>query len=86
MRFQLFPLLLALVCFSATSLAASPEKPRVIVSTDIGGSDPDDLQSMVHYLVYADRFDTEGLVSSPPDQGRAAHLLEAIARACTKVQ
>ena len=34
------------------------EKPRVIVSTDIGGGDPDDFQSMVHYLVYADRFDT----------------------------
>ena len=54
-------------------------KPRVFVSTDIGGSDPDDFQSMVHYLVYADRFDTEGLISSPPDQGRAEHILESIA-------
>ena len=34
---------------------------------------------MVHYLVYADRFDTEGLISSPPDKGRAEHLLQAIA-------
>ena len=25
-------------------------RPRVIVSTDIGGTDPDDLQSMVHFL------------------------------------
>ena len=31
---------------------AAPPKHRVIVSTDIGGSDPDDFQSMVHYLVY----------------------------------
>ena len=37
---------------------------RVIVSTDIGGTDPDDFQSMVHLLVYAASFDIEGLVSS----------------------
>ncbi len=54
-------------------------KPRVIVSTDIGGSDPDDFQSMVHYLVYADRFETEGLISSPPQGGRAKHILECLA-------
>ena len=30
------------------------ERYRVIVSTDIGGSDPDDFQSMVHYLLYSD--------------------------------
>lgn len=53
-------------------------RPRVIVSTDIGGSDPDDFQSMVHYLVYSDRLETEGLVSSPPGAGRKAHLLETI--------
>ena len=40
------------------------ERYRVIVTTDIGGSDPDDFQSMVHYLLYSDLFDTEGLVSS----------------------
>ncbi|MHC4367856.1 MAG: nucleoside hydrolase-like domain-containing protein, partial [Planctomycetota bacterium] len=45
------------------------ERPRVIVSTDIGGGDPDDFQSMVHYLVYADVFETEGLISSPPQGG-----------------
>ena len=38
---------------------------RVMVSTDIGGTDPDDFQSMVHLLVYADCFDIEGLISSP---------------------
>ncbi len=53
-------------------------KPRVVVSTDIGGSDNDDYQSMVHYLVYADRFDTEGLISSPPYAGRKANILEVI--------
>ena len=40
-------------------------RPRVIVSTDIGGTDPDDFQSMVHLLLYADVLDLEGLISSP---------------------
>ena len=34
--------------------ALAGDRPRVIVSTDIGGSDPDDFQSMVHFLVYGD--------------------------------
>ncbi|MBX3746124.1 MAG: DUF1593 domain-containing protein [Verrucomicrobiae bacterium] len=58
--------------------ALAGERYRVIVSTDIGGSDPDDFQSMVHYLVYADLFDTEGLIASPPHGGRKAHLLEVL--------
>ena len=40
-------------------------KPRILVSTDIGGTDPDDNQSMTHLLMYSDMFDIEGLVSSP---------------------
>ena len=35
------------------------------MSTDIGGTDPDDNQSMTHLLMYSDRFVIEGLVSSP---------------------
>lgn len=54
------------------------ETARVIVSTDIGGSDPDDFQSMVHYLMYADVFDTEGLIASPPQAGRKQHILEVL--------
>lgn len=42
-----------------------PQKPRVLISTDIGGTDPDDNQSMIHLLMYSDLFDIEGLVSSP---------------------
>jgi Cellulose-binding Sde182, nucleoside hydrolase-like domain len=56
----------------AATLARAPQesiraeaRPRVIVSTDVGGTDPDDFQSMVHFLLYADMFDVEGLVSSP---------------------
>lgn len=58
----------------------SDPRPRVIVSTDIGGTDPDDFQSMVHFLVYADMFDIEGLISSPYGPGRREHILEVIDR------
>lgn len=51
---------------------------RVIVSTDIGGTDPDDFQSMVHLLVYADVLDIEGLISSPFGPGRKEHILQVI--------
>ncbi len=63
----------------AVSAQAGP-RPRVIVSTDIGGTDPDDFQSMVHFMVYADMFDVEGLVSSPYGPGRREHILEVIER------
>ncbi len=55
-------------------------KPRVIVSSDIGGTDPDDIQSMVHFLLYADRFDVEGIISSPWGVGRREHILAVIDR------
>jgi len=70
-----------LLCLFLLVCQSSPEEgplPRIIVSTDIGGSDPDDFQSMVHFLVYADRFDTEGLISSPPHEGRKEHIMEVI--------
>ncbi|WP_423126870.1 DUF1593 domain-containing protein [Gaoshiqia sp. Z1-71] len=51
---------------------------RVIVSTDIGGTDPDDFQSMVHLLLYADMLDIEGLISSPFGPGRKEHILQVI--------
>lgn len=54
-------------------------RPRVVVSSDIGGTDPDDFQSMVHLLLYADVLDLEGLISSPFGPGRARHILEVIA-------
>ena len=79
--------LAATLGLSAPSLFACTQQPvpkeerarhRVLVSTDIGGSDPDDFQSMVHFLVYADLFDVEGLVSSPWSKGRKRHILEVI--------
>ena len=63
----------------ADSGALAGHRYRVLVSTDIGGTDPDDFQSMVHLLVYADCFDIEGLVSSAAiGPGRKKHILEVI--------
>lgn len=54
-------------------------KARVIVSTDIGGTDPDDNQSMAHLLMYTDLFDLEGLVSSPSyGKGNKEEILRMI--------
>ena len=60
--------------------ALSGHRYRVIVSTDIGGTDPDDFQSMVHFLVYADGFDVEGLISSSGmgGPGRKQDILDVI--------
>ena len=58
--------------------ALAGHRYRVLVSTDIGGTDPDDFQSMVHLLVYADVLDIEGLISSPFDQGRKEDILRVI--------
>ena len=38
-------------------------KPRIVVMTDIA-NEPDDQMSMVRYLVYANQFDTEGLIAT----------------------
>jgi hypothetical protein len=80
-RLPLLLLMLPIVAgWAAPQSAAIPARPRVIVSSDIGGTDPDDQQSMVHFLLYADMFDVEGIVSSPYGRGRREHILEVIDR------
>ncbi|WP_182866600.1 nucleoside hydrolase-like domain-containing protein [Rhodopirellula sp. JC639] len=61
-----------------TDTAAAGDRHRVVVSTDIGGTDPDDFQSMVHLLVYADVLDLEGLIASPYGEGRTRDILKVI--------
>jgi len=58
--------------------ALAGHRHRIVVSTDIGGTDPDDFQSMVHLLVYADVLEIEGLISSPFDMGRKEDILRVI--------
>ena len=56
-----------------------PEKPRILISTDIGGTDPDDNQSMIHFLMYSNLFHTEGLISSPSyGHGTKQHIIDMI--------
>lgn len=47
------------------SLNATQLKPRVVVLTDIapGNIEPDDHESMVRFLTYADQFEIEGLIA-----------------------
>jgi hypothetical protein len=61
--------LLAFLLCSAIGVAATGaggalagHRHRVIVTTDIGGTDPDDYQSMAHVLLYGDVLEIEGLV------------------------
>ncbi len=58
--------------------AAAEQRLRVIVSSDIGGTDPDDFQSMVQFLLYADVFDVEGILSSPYGNGSREAILKVI--------
>jgi hypothetical protein len=59
--------------------ALAGTRHRVIVSTDIGGTDFDDFQSLVHVLLYADMLDLEGLISSHYGTGRKEHILQVLA-------
>jgi hypothetical protein len=61
-----------------TGAATLPERPRVLISTDAGGTDYDDLQSLVHLLLCGDAVEIEGLVSSPYGPGRVRDLLAVI--------
>ena len=76
--FRLLWWLFALMLSAVQAAETDAPRHRVIVSSDIGGTDPDDFQSMVHLLVYADRFDLEGLISSPFGPGRKEHILQVI--------
>ena len=86
MKFKIiFTLLLSLISFINCDKSVDNKEEdniitrhRVIISSDIGGTDPDDFQSMVHLLVYADTLDIEGLISSPYGPGRKKHILEVI--------
>lgn len=48
---------------SAPARAQAPAKPRVLVLTDIG-NEPDDSESFVRLLLYANELDIEGLVAT----------------------
>jgi hypothetical protein len=61
------PLALHLTAFPAmtTPSPESARRLRVIVETDAGG-DPDDEQSLVRFLLYANEWDVEGIIANRP--------------------
>ena len=54
---------LSVLFFSILSPLCVNAHPRMIVTTDIGGADPDDVQSLVHLLVSLDSVELEGIIS-----------------------
>ncbi len=62
---RLVKLWTVLIGFLAASGAAQEPRLRVIIETDAGG-DPDDEQSLVRFLVYANEFDIEGIIANRP--------------------
>ncbi len=63
---RLVTLLISIMAvMTGVAFDGTPVRHRVLVSTDIGGTDPDDNQSFIHLMMYSDCFDLEGLVSSP---------------------
>ncbi len=69
-------------------VAREPESPalppadprrRVLISTDIGGADSDDTQSLIHALLYSDVMRIEGIVASFP-HGKAGHAFAVVER------
>ena len=67
---KLIPLALAALAISnfqlSTAAAAPPLKPRLVVLTDIapGDIEPDDMESMIRLMSYADRYEIEALIAS----------------------
>lgn len=64
-RFNQLTALVLVAAFAASSTAAlaADLRPRLIVLTDIGG-DPDDTQSLIRLMLYANEFEIEGLIAS----------------------
>src|SRR5512139_1373583 len=65
MRYWLFPFLLVLACTPALPAQPPENRLRLVIETDAGG-DPDDEQSLVRFLLYANEWDVEGIIANRP--------------------
>jgi hypothetical protein len=65
------------VCCTTFLAATAAERPRLAVLTDIGG-DPDDQQSLIRLMVYANEFEIEALMASA--SGTPGELNRAVTR------
>ncbi|WP_419189824.1 DUF1593 domain-containing protein [Stieleria marina] len=66
-----------LLLLASSSVNAAQPRPRLLVLTDIGG-DPDDQQSLVRLMVYANAFQTEGIIATA--SGTPGELKTAVVR------
>ena len=62
---------------SSLTTVSQDEKPRLLVLTDIGG-DPDDQQSLIRLMLYANEFDIEGIIATA--SGTPGELKEAVVK------
>lgn len=76
-RDRLLRFLAGMCLLTVLCTASAADKPRLLVLTDIGG-DPDDQQSMVRLMVYANEFDTEGLIATA--SGTPGELKEKVVK------
>ncbi|HXG47677.1 MAG TPA: nucleoside hydrolase-like domain-containing protein [Methylomirabilota bacterium] len=61
----LLGLIIVLALARADTGSAAEERLRLIIETDAGG-DPDDEQSLVRFLLYANEWDVEGIIANRP--------------------
>lgn len=88
-----FCFLLSIFLTSSTLWAGQePEKPRVLILTDIE-NEPDDAQSLVRFLTYASHFEVEGIVATTSiwlqdrtAEWRIYEILEAYAKVQAKLE
>lgn len=67
----------AAALYTSITVLVAAERPRLAVLTDIG-ADPDDQQSMIRLMVYANEFDLELLIAT--GAGTPGEMKEAITR------
>ena len=63
MNTPVLTLLLLMLLLGLPTLAQEGARPRIIVLTDLS-NEPDDEESLVRFLVYANEFDGEGLIAT----------------------
>ena len=66
MKIRMLSLVVLMLCCCGAMQAKNELKPRVVILTDIGRPDlePDDTESLVHLLCYADQLEIEGIITS----------------------
>ena len=63
---RFLPILFFFMLLMPSAFAGNPLKPRIVVLTDIapGDLEPDDMESMVRLMTYADQVEIEALITS----------------------